>query len=242
MKVCSVSYLNSIPFVFGLENSEIGVDLSLDIPSRCAEKLQQDEVDLALVPVAIIPTLENPSVVSPFCISSDGAVQTVCLFSEVPLDQIDTILLDYHSRTSNALVQLLCKHFWKIQAHFIDSTSDFEKDIKGTTAGVIIGDRAYDYRNRFSHIYDLSEEWKTFTGLPFVFACWVSNKPMSSSFEKLFSEALKFGISNMELALSEKSDSFDTQIDKMNYLTEVISYDLTEEKRKSMKMFLDFIS
>ena len=52
----------------------------------------------------------------------------------------------------------------------------------------------------------------------------------------------KFGISNMELALSEKSDSFDTQIDKMNYLTEVISYDLTEEKRKSMKMFLDFIS
>ena len=92
MKVCSVSYLNSIPFVFGLENKSIGVDLSLDIPSRCAEKLQQDEVDLALVPVAIIPSLESPSIVSPFCISSDGAVQTVCLFSEVPLDQIDTMI------------------------------------------------------------------------------------------------------------------------------------------------------
>jgi chorismate dehydratase len=242
LKVCSVSYLNSIPFVFGLENRNIGVDLSLDIPSRCAEKLQQDEVDLALVPVAIIPSLESPSIVSPFCISSDGAVQTVCLFSEVPLDQIDTIFLDYHSKTSNALVQLLSKHFWRIQPKFIDSKSDFEKDIKGTTAGVIIGDRAYDYRNIFSYIYDLSEEWKTFTGLPFVFACWVSNKPVTSSFEEIFSEALKYGISNLELALSEKSNSFETQIDKKKYLTEVISYDLTEDKRKSMKMFLDFIS
>ena len=242
MKVCSVSYLNSIPFVFGLENRNIGVDLSLDIPSRCAEKLQQDEVDLALVPVAIIPSLESPSIVSPFCISSDGAVQTVCLFSEVPLDQIDTIFLDYHSKTSNALVQLLSKHFWRIQPKFIDSKSDFENDIKGTTAGVIIGDRAYDYRNIFSYIYDLSEEWKTFTGLPFVFACWVSNKPVTSSFEEIFSEALKYGISNLELALSEKSNSFETQIDKKKYLTEVISYDLTEDKRKSMKMFLDFIS
>jgi chorismate dehydratase len=88
----------------------------------------------------------------------------------------------------------------------------------------------------------LSEEWKTFTGLPFVFACWVSNKPVTSSFEKIFSEALKYGISNLELALSEKSNSFETQIDKKKYLTEVISYDLTEDKRKSMKMFLDFIS
>ena len=242
MKVCSVSYLNSIPFVYGLENSGIEVDLSLEIPSVCGKKLQNNEVDLALLPIAVIPTLEYAEVVSPYCISSDGAVQTVCLFSEVPLEQIDSILLDYHSRTSNALVQLLCKHFWKIQPKFKKSYVDFESNIESKTAGVIIGDRAYNYRNSFPFVYDLSEEWKKFSGLPFVFACWVSNKPLDSSFKKAFSSALEYGISNLDLAFSEKSDAFDTQIDKLKYLKEVINYDLTDEKRKSMQIFLNLIS
>ena len=241
MKVCSVSYLNSIPFVYGLENSGIEVDLSLEIPSLCGQKLINNEVDLALLPVAVIPTLDYADVVSPYCIASDGAVQTVCLISEVPLEQIDTILLDYHSRTSNALVQLLCKHFWKIQPKYKTSDLDFESNIKGKTSGVIIGDRAYNYRNIFPYVYDLSEAWKKFSGLPFVFACWVSNKPLDSSFKKAFSSALKYGISNLDLALSEKSDAFDTQIDKMKYLSEVINYDLTDEKRKSMQIFLNLI-
>ena len=125
MKVCSISYLNSIPFVYGLENSDIGVDLSLEIPSVCGQKLIKNEVDLALLPVAVIPSLDFADVVSPYCISSDGAVQTVCLFSQVPLEQIKTILLDYHSITSNALVKLLSKYFWKIHPDFKKSERDF---------------------------------------------------------------------------------------------------------------------
>ena len=241
MKVCSVSYLNSIPFVYGLEKSGLEIDLSLEIPSVCGQKLINNEVDLALLPVVVIPDLYYADIVSSFCISSDGVVQTVCLFSEVPLDQIDTILLDYHSSTSNALVKILCKHFWKIQPKFKTSDVDFESNIKGNMAGVIIGDRAYNYRDNFPYVYDLSEAWKKFSGLPFVFACWVSNKPLDSSFKKAFSSALKYGISNLDLALSEKSDAFDTQIDKMKYLTEVINYDLTDEKRKSMQIFLNLI-
>tara|TARA_A100001388_G_C28764248_1_gene499691 strand:- start:1498 stop:2226 length:729 start_codon:yes stop_codon:yes gene_type:complete len=242
LKVCSISYLNSIPFVYGLENSDIGVDLSLEIPSVCGQKLIKNEVDLALLPVAVIPSLDFADVVSPYCISSDGAVQTVCLFSQVPLEQIKTILLDYHSITSNALVKLLSKHFWKIHPDFKKSEINFESKISGNTAGVIIGDRAYKYRDDFPFIYDLSHEWKKFCGLPFVFACWVSNKPLDSSFKKAFSSALKYGISNLDLALSEKSDTFCTQIDKIKYLKEVINYDLTDEKRKSMQMFLDLMS
>ena len=242
MKVCSVSYLNSVPFVYGLENSGLKVDLSLEIPSVCGQKLINNEVDLALLPVAVIPNLDYADIVSPYCISSNGAVQTVCLFSEVPLEQIDTILLDYHSRTSNALVQLLSKRFWKIQPKFKKSDVDFESNINGNTAGVIIGDRAYNYRDDFTFVYDLSLEWKKFSGMPFVFACWVANKPLVSSFKQDFSSALTYGINNLDLALSKKSDVYDTQIDKMNYLTEVINYDLTDEKRKSMQMFLDLIA
>lgn len=241
MKVYSISYLNSIPFVYGLEHSKLDICLSLDIPSVCAEKLKSKEADLALVPIAIIPSLEKYRIVSPFCISSDGVVQTVCLFSDVPLEDIDTILLDYHSKTSNALVQLLCQHYWKISPKFVETKGAFETTIKDRTAGVIIGDRAYQYRNSFNFNYDLSEEWKKYSGLPFVFACWLSTEPLSDAFEQEFSSALQYGITHLDEALSQKSNQFDTTIDKCNYLNEVISYELNDEKRKSMQLFLELI-
>ena len=103
VRVSAVSYLNSIPFVYGLEQSDLlpaAIDLSLDIPSVCAEKLLSDEVDLGLIPVATIPDLSNPQIISEYCIGADGPVQTVCLFSSVPLENITTVLLDFHSRTS----------------------------------------------------------------------------------------------------------------------------------------------
>lgn len=241
MKVCSVSYLNSIPFVYGLENSPLDFQISTAIPSLCASKLLKKEVDIALVPVAVIPQLDYSKVISPFCISCDGPVQTVCLFSDYPLEEIETVFLDYHSKTSNALVQILSSEFWNIHPKFIDGEEAFEQKIGGSTAGVIIGDRANDYRNSFKYVYDLSEEWKKHTSLPFVFACWVSNTHLDTEKESAFCKALEYGVDNLEMAIESKSHLFDTNIDKTKYLTEVIDYHLNDDKRKSMELFLNLM-
>lgn len=241
MKVCSVSYLNSIPFVYGLENSQLDMEISTAIPSHCAAQLLNKEVDVALVPVAIIPQLDYSKIISPFCISSDGAVQTVCLFSDCPLEEIETIYLDYHSKTSNALVQILCQKFWNISPEFIVGEQSFEEKIGGRTAGVIIGDRANAYRDSFEYIYDLSEEWKKYTSLPFVFACWVSNTPLEEEKELAFCKALEYGIDNLEMAIDSKSHLFDTKIDKKKYLTEIIDYHLNDDKRKAMQLFFELM-
>ena len=131
--------------------------ISTAIPSHCAIQLMNKEVDLALVLVAIIPQLVYSKIISQFCISSDGAVQTVCLFSDCLLEEIETIYLDYHSKTSNALAKILCQKFWDISPKFIDGEQSFEEKIGVRTAGVIIGDRANAYRDSFEYIYDLSE-------------------------------------------------------------------------------------
>jgi len=241
LKVGSISYLNSIPFVYGLEKSYLNIELITEIPSVCAQLLLQNKVDMALVPVAIIPSLKNPKIISPYCIASNGAVQTVCLFSEEPLDQIDTIILDYHSRTSNELVQVLCRHYWKISPKFELSHTTFENSIKGKTAGLIIGDRAYQYRSTFANIYDLSLEWKNFCGLPFVFACWVATADLDPIVEQDFCDALKHGIDHLDLALKDKSHLYDTTINKREYLTQVIDYHLDDTKRMSMKKFFDLM-
>lgn len=244
VRVSAVSYLNSIPFVFGLEQSSIhdDIELSLDIPSDCAEKLLNHDVDLGLVPVAVLPHLEFAEIISPYCIGAEGAVETVCLFSQVPLKEIKEIQLDFHSKTSVQLVQLLSKKYWNISPKFKHAKEGFENDLTDKQAGVIIGDRAYQYRSQFKHVYDLPEEWKKYTGLPFVFACWVANKPLSESFKQSFTEALAYGFKHLDSALAEKGGSYPSAINQKRYLTEVISYDLDEDKQKALNRFLQEIS
>ena len=96
IKVSAVSYLNTLPFLFGINNSEVQeeLDLSLDIPSDCAKKLLKGEVDLGLVPIAVIPELKQHYIVSDYCIGTEGKVESVALFSEVSLNEIEEIYLE----------------------------------------------------------------------------------------------------------------------------------------------------
>ena len=81
------------------------VELIIDFPSKIASMLLEDKIDVGLVPVAIIPEMKEHHIISDYCIGSVGAVASVCLFSEVPLDKIKNVLLDYQSRTSVALLK-----------------------------------------------------------------------------------------------------------------------------------------
>jgi hypothetical protein len=77
LRVTAVSYLNTKPFIYGIFRSELSdlIDLSLDIPSVCAQKLASGAADLALAPVAVIPDLPESYLVSDFCIGATGPVK-----------------------------------------------------------------------------------------------------------------------------------------------------------------------
>ena len=93
IKVSAVSYLNTTPFLYGIANSEVKnlIDISLDIPSDCAKKLLSGEVDLGLVPIAVLPLLKEYHIVTDYCIGAQGNVDSVALYSDVPLSEISTI-------------------------------------------------------------------------------------------------------------------------------------------------------
>ena len=154
----------------------------------------KDEIDVGLVPVAIIPEMKEYYIISDYCIGCDGEVASVCLFSEVPLDKIEKVLLDYQSRTSVELLKILIKEHWKINPVFEETSGEYQSKISGTTAALVIGDRALEQRKISPYIYDLGLEWKKFTGLPFVFAAWVSNKKLDKKFIDDFNEANAFGL------------------------------------------------
>lgn len=243
VKVSVVSYLNSKPFVYGLKNSSLfnDIELSLDMPSVCAQKLIDDKVDLGLVPVAIIPELKNAHIISDYCIAAEGKVNSVCLYSNVQLNKIEKIILDYQSRTSVNLVKILAKEFWHINPIWESAQPGFEGKIKQTTAAVIIGDRTFELENAFEYCYDLAEEWQKFTGLPFVFACWVSNKKLNDEFISNFNRALGSGIENIKKVINELGNDAKGKEQMEFYLTKCIHFHLDERKRKAMNTFLGYL-
>ena len=243
IKISAVNYLNSKPFIYGLEHSAIinEIDLQLDIPSVCADKLEENLVDIGLVPVAIIPELEEYYIISQYCIGSDGDVGSVLLFSEVPIHEIKNILLDNQSRTSVTLARILAEKFWKIKPHWINAADHYESLISGTTAGVVIGDRSFALKNNYQFVYDLSGEWKKFTGLPFVFACWVANKKLPEDFIQRLNAAFTSGIGNKEEIIHEYREQY-SSLDIKDYFENKISFNFDNRKKKSLKLFLGYVN
>jgi chorismate dehydratase len=241
IRIGAVSYLNTKPLLYGLENGTIRdeIDLILDYPSNLVNALKNDQIDIGLIPVAALVGLDNYQIVSDYCIGTEGEVASVCLFSEVPMEQIDTVLLDYQSRTSILLCKLLFEQHWKKQVRFIESKDEsYIEMIKGNVAGLVIGDRALKIRRRYSHIYDLGLGWKEMTGLPFVFAVWVAKNPIDSTFLNAFNEANAFGVYNIETVLNLwKSTDYDLN----TYFNSNISYTLDDNKNNGMVIFLNAI-
>ena len=238
IRIGAVSYLNTRPLLYGLKRSGLmeKIDLVEAYPARVADMLLNDEIDVGLVPVAIIPLLTESHIITDYCIGGDGEVASVALFSEVPIEQVTSVLLDYQSRTSVNLARILLKEYWKFNPVLADAKEDFRKSITGTTAGIVIGDRALEQRNLSAYTYDFGTAWKALTGLPFVFAAWVANKPLGEAFEDAFNRANGYGVSHIAEVVAENSY---TTYDLTNYYTKNISYRLDDAKRKGLTLFLE---
>jgi len=241
-RVSAVSYLNTIPFLYGLKKHKINkyIYLSLDNPSVCADKLLNDEVDIGLIPSAVLPLVKEGEIISDYCIGATNRVRSVILYSNEPIDQINTILLDYQSRTSVNLVKILADKFWKIKVNWKPAFPGYEETpLNRSEAAVVIGDRSFMMVNNYSYIFDLSAEWFSFTGLPFVFAIWTSNKQIEPEFLTMFNEALKYGVNNIPQAVKYEPES--KVMDKfglLNYLTQNVSYPLDDLKSEGLQRFL----
>jgi chorismate dehydratase len=241
IKVGIVNYLNTLPLLSGIERSPVmnEIELIRDYPSRIAASLLDGSIDVGLVPVAIIPFLPSWHINTDYCIGADGAVASVCIFSDVPLEEAESVLLDYQSRTSGQLATLLLRDYFKVKAVPVAAEPGFQELINGKTAGVVIGDRALIQRHKSKYVYDLGEAWKLHTGLPFVFAAWISTKELDPGFVERFNDANREGLNHIEEIVSKTPFEY---FDLQEYYTKYIQYDLTDERRMALDLFLSKIS
>ena len=237
-KISVVSYLNAKPFIYGLMHAPNGSHFNycLDIPAVCAAKLATNEVQIGLIPVAAMLDIQNPQIITDYCISAHEAVNSVFIFANSSIDEIHTIYLDPHSRSSNNLAKILLKFYWNKAVVFKERTIDFVS-LQDGEAFVLIGDRTFGIQEQYQHVYDLATAWYKFTQLPFVFAAWVANKVLSADFIKEFNTVLAYGLANKnEVIKANQLANFDVA----DYLNNKINYHLSEDKLKSIELYLAY--
>jgi chorismate dehydratase len=245
IRISAVKYANTYPFIYGMTESGFDkkVVLETDHPADCAAKLLSGRVDIGLIPVAALTSLMDYNIISDYCIGANGEVRTVMLLSNSPFNEVDTIYLDYRSRSSVNLTKILARDFWKKEYQWINTSESFDfKNVGRNEAVVLIGDQCFEYENFYLFRVDLSLEWKKFTGLPFVFACWVSNRRLEKEFINEFNKALETGVSDID-AVVEKMGQSGIITGKVlkDYLTKNIDYNFDENKKKGMNLFLELL-
>jgi chorismate dehydratase len=174
LRLGAVSYLNARPLVDGLDRWPERFAVRYDLPSTCATLLHRGEIDLGLIPSIEYLRGEGYAIVPDCAIASDGPVRSVAIFTSVPIERVRAIALDTSSRTSVALTRVMAARHFGIAPVFVDHRPDLESMLGRADAALLIGDPALfaDYHRLGLQKIDLGSEWKTFTGLPFVYACW----------------------------------------------------------------------
>lgn len=241
IRLCAVSYLNTKPFLTGLMQSFTKDEITVQtaIPSECAEIFKQSGADIALVPVGVLPELASYELLPGYCIGAQGRVDSVFLCSHEPIEQLDTLIPDLHSRTSNLLAQVLLKSHWR---HTVAVQSAVDGSWQKPESGkgyVIIGDKAVSAARGFRYVYDLAYEWQQYTGLPFVFAVWV-HRNLGDKDQVRILKAFESGIQKLESVANEWGPVFGLSPGAaLYYYQHAISFTFDEQKRLGMDRFLD---
>jgi chorismate dehydratase len=114
-----------------------------------------------------------------------------------------------------------------------------EHEVHGGTGAVIIGDRALALKNRFAHVVDLGEAWRSWTGLPFVFAAWIAQEGvLDERLVGMLDSSLAYGLgARREIAHMWAAQHGGDPVFFEHYLTEHVRYGLDERFEAGLREF-----
>lgn len=212
-------------------------------PADCAKLLARGQSQMALIPVGAMENFHGLHLMPNFCIGSNGPVESVFIFSEVPITEARHLILDSHSRSSNGLAQILLRHHWKHQPGLeLPTFRDFSR-IQGQTAGVVIGDKAIHLKGSFPYEYDLSQAWKELTGLPFAFAVWAYQPGVFSKKQLAeLDEAMRLGVARRAQTAQRWAEHYGTDpAYAAHYLQHCIDFHFDGAKHKAVNLYLQLL-
>ena len=240
INVGAVAYLNARPLTLCLAEFVPAARIVMDIPSRLADGLAAGDLDVALVPS--IEYFRNPDfkIVSDACIGCDGPVESVKLFSRVPINEIQSLALDEGSRTSAAMVRILLKEKYDVEPAGSTLPIGCPLEDVQTDAVMLIGDRAMQPADaRFEHVLDLGEAWCGWTGLPFVFALWTARSGVEmDGLAEIFAAARDAGTARIDEIARQEAPRLEISEDRCrSYLRNNLRFRMGRREQRGLERF-----
>jgi predicted solute-binding protein len=245
LRAAAVGYLNARPLYEGLDREPASSQIRLDCasPSEVARRVAEDEADFALMPVAAAATVGDLRIVRGCAIGARGAVRSIMIVAERPIDTLDELAVDLSSRTSVVLARLILRA--RSKGHdlrlFGSAPKEAIASVSGSRGALIIGDPALEIEERFPHVLDLGLAWRELTGLPFVFAAWCGRPgAISAEAERLLEDAKIAGLARRDAIADEYAARTGLSATSLRaYLQEAISYELGDDERRGLELFYD---
>jgi len=240
-RVSVVSYLNTVPLVWGmLHGEQRGLfDLSFAIPAECADRLESGLADIGIVP-AVELNRQKLEIVRGAGIACHGPVRSIFLISKVPYGEIRKLAADSTSRTSVALSRVILARKYGVQPEVRSHAPHLPSMLENADAALIIGDAALvlDPDDLPFHVLDLGAEWVQMTGLPMVFAVWAARAELPAQDPKPFLDSMLHGLAHIDDIAAEYAPKLGIQPDAIKvYLTQNVDYSLDEENRRGLRLF-----
>jgi chorismate dehydratase len=244
LRVGAVGYLNARPLTWALDGFPDRWAIRYDLPAVCSSLLHAGQVDLGLVPS--IDYLQDPDYrfVPGVGIGSRGPIASVALFSRVPIERVTSIALDTSSRTSVALIRVLCRHRFGIEPEFVAHGPDLAAMTAAADAGLLIGDPAFETDHQALGLQktDLGEEWTAMTGLPFIYAAWTGRPgAVTAADVTALQEAQRAGVHSVDAIAAEYGRGDERRAARAAaYLRDNVKYGLGPDEAAGLQLFLNY--
>ena len=245
-RVCAVSYLNTVPLVWGLQHSpdpglRDAFDLRFALPSACADQLASGQADIGIVPV-IEMARQGLDYFPGTGIACHGPVRSILLISKVPFKEIRTLVTDSGSRTSAMLSQVILAEKFGVKPRVFSHRADLPEMLGQADAALLIGDAALrvDPAALPFETLDLGAEWIALTGLPMVFAVWAGRKEIvREPYGQVFLDSCRYGLAHMDDMVRAEAPARQFSPDVVRrYLTEHIVFELGEKDYEGMRLYI----
>jgi chorismate dehydratase len=254
MRIAASTYLNSAPLVYSFTQGFLRKTYDFigdEAPSRCAEMLVEGKCDIALIPVIELQRIPGLRIVPEIAVASKKRVRSVLIASRRPLEEVRTLSLDPASRTSQALVKILFLRRYGFLPECAERA--IEHSIVGRNlfndadAALVIGDPAMKLEASAPSldlkIYDLAEEWRAMTGLPFVFAVWAVREDVCARAPGVADDLIAAkheGIYRIERIAARYTAELELpRSELLDYLSQNVNYDLDDENLHGMGAYFD---
>jgi chorismate dehydratase len=258
LRIAAIRFVNPAPLMWDFEhpplNDQLASRYRIDYmsPSECADRLAGGTADIGLVPVASLAVTPGLRILPGCTIASKRRVRSLLLVRRAhqPLATLRTVAADTASRTTIAHARILFHHWGNSSIEFIPMPGDLDTMLDRAEAAIVIGDPALlaleERANREERTgeelvyHDLAEEWRAFTGLPFVSAVWgiACSSALDEDIAKDLIRSRDHGLRNVNALAAEWAARLPLPEDVLHsYFTANIHYILDDECLEGMRCF-----